>query len=100
METGLKRWSCQEEKKKDCRGYTFLIAPNSRITQMKARINPNTKLVLPELSYTIMGILFTVHNELGPLILEKYYQRAVAKELSSERLKFTREIRVIHKLDS
>ena len=67
---------------------------------MKARINPNTKLVLPELSYTIMGILFTVHNELGPLILEKYYQRAVAKELSSERLKFTREIRVIHKLDS
>lgn len=59
---------------------------------MKTRINSNIKLVLPDLSYTIMGILFTVHNELGPLMLEKYYQRAVAKELLSGGLKFTREI--------
>lgn len=59
---------------------------------MISRINSNTKLVLPKLSYKIMGALFKVHNELGPLMLEKYYQRAVAKELSKNSIKFTKEV--------
>lgn len=48
-------------------------------------------IVLPELSYKIMGALFTVHTELGPSLLEKYYQRAVAKELALQGLSFRKE---------
>lgn len=58
---------------------------------MNTRIYSN-KVILPELSYTVMGILFKVHNELGPALLEKYYQRAVEKELESEKISFLREV--------
>mgnify|MGYP001580976277 FL=1 len=51
-----------------------------------------SKLVLPKLSFKIMGILFRVHNELGPSLLEKYYQRAIEQELKKNKLKFKREI--------
>ena len=47
-----------------------------------------SKLVLPKLSFKIMGILFRVHNELGPSLLEKYYQRAIEQELKKNKLKF------------
>ena len=61
---------------------------------MKTRMDSNKRLVLPKLSYKIMGILFTVHNELGPTLLEKYYQRAVAKELEAQKLTFKKEVAV------
>mgnify|MGYP001593597770 CR=1 FL=1 len=51
-----------------------------------------SKLVLPKLSFKIMGILFRVHNELGPSLLEKYYQRAIEQELKKNKLKFKREV--------
>ena len=51
-------------------------------------------IVLPELSYKIMGALFAVHNELGPSLLEKYYQRAVAKEFDKQKIAYKREISV------
>lgn len=51
-------------------------------------------IVLPELSYKIMGTLFTVHTELGPSLLEKYYQRAVAKEFDSQKIAYKREVPV------
>lgn len=51
-------------------------------------------IVLPELSYKIMGALFTVHTELGPSLLEKYYQRAVAKEFDSQKIAYKREVPV------
>lgn len=41
----------------------------------------DSNIVLPHLSYKIMGILFKVHNELGPSLLEKYYQRGIGEEL-------------------
>ena len=53
--------------------------------------NSNITIILPEFSYTIMGVLFSVHNELGPSLLEKYYQRAVAKELTNQGLSFKNE---------
>ena len=61
---------------------------------MITRIDSNKKLVLPKLSYKIMGVLFSVHNELGPSMLEKYYQRAIAKELEAQRLSFQQEVPV------
>ena len=42
------------------------------------------KVVLPKLSYKIMGILFKVQNELGSSLLEKYYQRAIEQELGPD----------------
>ena len=37
------------------------------------------KLVYPQLSYKIVGLLFEVHNRLGGNFEEKYYQRALEK---------------------
>lgn len=49
------------------------------------------KLIESELSYQLADILFKVHNKLGPLYQEKYYQRAVEKELQAEKIPFERE---------
>jgi GxxExxY protein len=38
-----------------------------------------------------MGILFQVHNQLGPGLLEKHYQRAIAIELEDRRINFEME---------
>lgn len=56
--------------------------------------NKNPKIVLPKLSYEIMGILFKVHNGLGPTFLEKYYQRAVEKELKKAELSYQCEFAI------
>ncbi len=45
-------------------------------------------LLYPELSYKIVGILIKVYKELGPDLLEKHYQRAIALELSKAGIKF------------
>jgi len=37
-----------------------------------------SKLIHEKLSYTVRGIMFDVHNQLGSMLPEKYYQRAVA----------------------
>lgn len=37
-----------------------------------------TKIIHKELSYTVRGILFDVHNQLGPMLPEKFYQEAIA----------------------
>jgi GxxExxY protein len=43
-----------------------------------------TKLIHEELTYTIRGILFDVHNRLGPMLPEEFYQAAVAVGLESK----------------
>lgn len=54
----------------------------------------HAKLLYPELSYKIMGILFEVHSRLGGGFEEKYYQRAVERLFLQNDLKFDRELRV------
>lgn len=49
-------------------------------------------LIYPELSYQIVGILFEVHNELGPGHHEKYYQRAIAEGLKKCKLSFQEQV--------
>lgn len=61
---------------------------------MDTNKNTNKLIILPELSYKIMGALFAVHNELGSTMLEKHYQRAVAKELKNMNLSFRQEVPV------
>jgi len=50
------------------------------------------QLVYPQLSYKIVGILFTVFNELGYGYQEKYYQKAVAKILRENKIEFKEQV--------
>lgn len=50
------------------------------------------KLVYPELSYKIVGILFEVFNKLKYGHKEKIYQKALVEELEQEKIKFKREL--------
>lgn len=49
------------------------------------------KLIYEELTYRIIGILYKVHNKLGPALQEKHYQRAIEVELVDERIPFKKE---------
>jgi GxxExxY protein len=55
------------------------------------------ELLYPELSYQIVGVLYTVYNNLGYGYQEKYYQRAVAKEFDRASLQFQKEQKIIIK---
>lgn len=57
--------------------------------------NPNiSKLVHPELSYKLVGILFEVHKRLGGQFEEKYYQRAVEKLLQRDKIDYKKELMI------
>ena len=49
-------------------------------------------LVYPELSYKVVGILFSVFNEVGYGYQEKYYQRAIAQALQESGIKFKEQV--------
>ena len=80
------RFSWEKCAKETLRVYDSLMVSNG------SRIDSNVKIVLPNLSYRIMGALFNVHNELGPSLLEKYYQRGIDEELKRSGLRFKREV--------
>lgn len=50
------------------------------------------KLIYPELSYEIVGILYSVYNAIGGGYQEKYYQKAIAKELKEKNIKFSEQL--------
>lgn len=50
-----------------------------------------SKLVYPELSYKLTGILFAVHNELGRFCNEKQYGDLVEKYLKKFHFQYERE---------
>jgi|SRR3989344_1900193 len=52
------------------------------------------ELVLPELSYKVVGTLFKVYNELGAGYQERYYQRAVARALNEAGFNFREQVMV------
>lgn len=57
------------------------------------------KIILPELSYELMNILFSVHNELGNNYQEKHYQRAIAMRLEQAGISFQKEQKVTINFD-
>jgi GxxExxY protein len=61
---------------------------------MNANALEKNKIIYPELSYKIVGILFKVHSELGNKYQEKYYQRAIAIELEKQGILFKKELMV------
>ena len=56
--------------------------------------NKATELLYPELSYTITGVCFSVHNELGRFAREKQYGDALETKLIETGIAFERECRV------
>lgn len=48
-------------------------------------------LILPKESYRLMGMLFDVHNKLGPIYKEKHYTDAVEAKFKQEKIKYIRE---------
>lgn len=52
------------------------------------------ELVYPELSYTVTGVLFSVHNELGQFAREKQYADLLELKLKEIQLPFHRELNI------
>src|SRR3989338_5842135 len=52
------------------------------------------KIIYPELSYKIMGILFAVHNKLGSACNEKHYQRQIKECFIKEKVNFAEQLKV------
>lgn len=59
--------------------------------ETKNKIRRND-LIYPDLSYKIVGILFSVFNQLGYGYKEKYYQRAIKNELLILNVPFKEQI--------
>lgn len=56
--------------------------------------NDTNKIIYPELSYTLNGICFDVHNDVGRFAKEKHYGDALEKRLIELRIPYQRELAV------
>ena len=61
---------------------------------MEVKKFQNDKLLFPELSYQVVGVLFEVHNTLGYGYQEKYYQKAVAALFTKLKIDFKEQVLV------
>jgi len=52
------------------------------------------KVLYPELSYSITGILFSVHNELGQYAREKQYGDLIEKKFDEIKIPYKRELAI------
>lgn len=52
------------------------------------------KIIYPELSYKIIGIIFDVFNSLGYGYQEKYYQKAIGVALKENNIEFKEQVPV------
>jgi len=52
------------------------------------------KLLHPELSYLVVGVCFSAHNELGPYAREKQYGDLVEMKLKESKTPFKRELKL------
>ncbi len=54
----------------------------------------NEKVLYPELSYSLTGILFSCHNELGPYAREKQYSDLIENKLKETNIIYKREFSI------
>ena len=66
------------------------IDANLRMNTNAANRN-TTKLIYPELSYSLVGICFDVHNQLGRFARERQYGNLVAEKLTEANISYGRE---------
>jgi GxxExxY protein len=52
------------------------------------------KVLHPKLSYDVVGVLLKVNKALGSGLPEKYYQKAIAEELRTQKISFEEQIKV------
>ncbi len=52
------------------------------------------ELIYPELSYKVVGLCFSVHNELGSYQREKQYGDAIEKCLQEAKIPYKRELSI------
>src|SRR3989304_9266910 len=58
----------------------------------KVRSKTDEKLIFPELSYKLVGIMFDVYNALGAGLKEKTYENAVRKAFEEEELSYNQQL--------
>ena len=51
------------------------------------------ELVYPDLSFKIVGVIYKVYNQMGGGYQEKYYQRAISRELRAQRIPFLEQVK-------
>ena len=56
--------------------------------------NKNGKLIYPELSYSLVGICFDVHNEIGRFGREKQYCDLYEEKIKIVRIPYVREFSI------
>ena len=54
----------------------------------------NERLIYPELSFALTGILFNVHNSLGRYAREKQYGDVIERMLKEKNIQYKRECRI------
>jgi len=57
------------------------------------------KVIYPQLSYKIIGILYKVYNKIGFGYQEKYYQRALKVELERQKIIFKEQFPISLRYD-
>ena len=60
---------------------------------MKPRIS-ETELIFPELSYKIVGVLFSVHNKLGGGLQERIYYKTIKSAFEEANIKYKPQFKV------
>lgn len=63
-------------------------------TNVTNKIQDKKELIYPELSYSLVGILFSVHNDLGRFCREKQYSDCIEEKLKESGIYYKREYKV------
>ena len=65
-----------------------------RMIRMDTNMNSGGKVIYPGLSYLLVGICFSTHNELGPYAREKQYSSLIENKLKETNLSYKREFQI------